>query len=212
MCIKYLHLQQASLGWEKLYERRYETSYFTLWCPTSQPFYLGGDITVDEFVKLGFAWIVLANDQQTVRSIRYTDYFQNTGVCVWIQCHLLWPWSPSFSMTSLFLWNVFPNVFWYEQLPLHCIYLGRWKVVLAGGQVSRNMMEYVCIYSFTSKKRDQNEVGGEASTDEIVSHMRPPELENEIMTVELLSNLEKRPWNVERDSGSSVPLLSCHIQ
>lgn len=73
-------------------------------------------------------------------------------------------------------------------------------------------MEYVCIYSFTSKKRDQNEVGGEASTDEIVSHMRPPELENEIMTVELLSNLEKRPWNVERDSGSSVPLLSCHIQ
>lgn len=133
MCMKYLHFQQASLGWEKLYERRCETSYFTLWCPTSQPFYLGGDITVDEFVKLGFAWIVLANDQQTVRSIRYTDYFQNTGVCVWIQCHLLWPWSPFFSMTSLFLWNVFPNVFWYEQLPfaLHLLRkmkssIGRW--------------------------------------------------------------------------------------
>ena len=45
-------------------------------------------------------------------------------------------------------------------------------------------MEYVCIYSFTSKKRDQNEVGGGTSTDEIVSHLRPPELEN-----------EKRPWN-----------------
>ena len=200
MCIKYLHFQQASLGWEKLYERRYETS---------QPFYLGGDITVDEFVKLGFAWIVLANDQQTVRSIRYTDYFQNTGVCVWIQCHLLWPWSPFFSMTSLFLWNVFPNVFWYEQLSLHCIYLGRWKVVLAGGQVSRNMMEYVCMYSFTSKKRDQNEVGGNQHRRDSFSYAPP-----RVGKWDHDSRIVVKSWEatLEIGSGSSVPLLSCHIK
>ena len=132
--------------------------------PTSQPFHLGGDITVDEFVKLSFAWIVPANDQQTVWSIRYADHFQNTGVCVWVQCHPLWPWSLFFGIIFLFLLNVYPHVFWYEQLPLHCIYSGRWNVVLASGQVCRNMIEYVVLPFYyvlpQTKNRDQNEVGG----------------------------------------------------
>ena len=51
------------------------------------------------------------------------------------------------------------------------------------------------VYIVLLPKKRSKRGGGETSTDEIVSHMRPPELENEIMTVELLSNLEKRPWN-----------------